>query len=540
MKNIIIRLLCIEAVALSIAGVINFINHNSYWEKTIFRTQTVDFNILSHTLPTKLSYALQKNDVTALQQTLNSNYELFGLVVTNCKTIGKECTNQKIQYLSKFGSKPRAWKNYLKPANLKNYPYSLLQNPPPLYAEWQYKSPHSKDNERQISRKINKGEIIGRVYYVRGVPPNYLDDIKRWIQNPSLDSGAGRVYSLSFIVCLLAGFSVWAIIEMIIYRKAAEEKQLVLEHQNLAALEATRTSEAERQIIHEKNKLLEIENKLARTRGFIGVIQEVIEQDFSSVVSNRLQELQGVFRRLNADIDNITHDLRKAPLIRSGINVSDKTLEKLNYSKLTEVERDKVLSNIATYVEDADETVKSISWAIDGLNEIANLEPVSICVQEEIENFSKNLPPNLCKKWLCIDFHFNSEEQLIINCNSWHLKSIVKNVLYNSSGILIKSRLAQGSAFQGRISVTCLRVGDEAGILVEDNGPGYSDRVLERLYQATGVVNENAEPTRGRGSVIVFSYLSLHGGRVELKNKPEGGAKALFLFPLIPSISSKS
>ena len=55
---------------------------------------------------------------------------------------------------------------------------------------------------------------------------------------------------------------------------------------------------------------------------------------------------------------------------------------------------------------------------------------------------------------------------------------------------------------------------------------------MERLYQAAGTVHENAEATRGRGSIIVFSYLSLHGGRVELTNKAEGGAKAMFLFPL--------
>ncbi len=196
MKKVLARLLVIEFAALAVAVGINYGNHNNYWKKTIFRTQTVDFNMLSHTLPTKLSYALQNNNIEALQQTLNSNYELFGLIVTDCKIETNKCLNQKILYLSKIKEKPPSWRKLLKPSDLTNKPYSLLRNPAPLYAEWYYSSPHSQDVDRQMRNKQNRGQIIGRVYYIRGVPPSYLDDVKRWLQNPLRDSGGGRIYFL--------------------------------------------------------------------------------------------------------------------------------------------------------------------------------------------------------------------------------------------------------------------------------------------------------------------------------------------------------
>lgn len=576
MKKVLIRLLLVEFAALAVAIGINYGNHNTYWKKTIFRTQTVDFNILSHTLPTKLSYALQNNDIEALQQTLNSNYELFGLVVTDCKTERKECQNQKILYLSKVDEKLRPWRQFLKPSDLINQPYSLLRNPPPMYADWYYSSPHSQDTERQVSKKQNQGEIIGRVYYIRGVPPAYLDDVKRWLQNPLMDSGGSRIYLLSFIICILAGFAAWVVIELILYKKVSQEKEFALENerkvaehdkqlaleasqrleiekqfaleanqrlevesqlaqqQNVLASEEKKRLEAENENIKHKNQLLETENKLARTKGFIGGIQEVIEQDFSSVVNNRLQELESIFRRLNTDIDNITHDLRKAPLIRSVEDIPGKTVERLNCLSYDDTVKDSILHDLTKYLQDADQTIKFISWVIDDLNQVANIESTPVYIQQELDRFSQNMPPNLRKKWLFIEFHKQYEEPLWIQNNPWHLRSIVKNVLYNSTAALMEVYEESNYKFKAKISVTCQKIGDEAAIIIEDNGKGFGEQTLKKLYQAPDKVNSNAGAYQGKGSIIVFSYLSLHGGRAELTNNMEGGARATFLFPLAP------
>ena len=180
-------------------------NHEYYWQGTIRRVQTVDFNLLSHTLPTKLSYLLIEKDIEELQKTLNSSYGYFGLVVTDCKTNNTNCQDQKILYSTEID---KTWKQELKKKpkeTLLDSPYNILINPPPLLAETQFTN--SRNEVPQKTGKINQGNIIGRVYYVRGIPPEFNFDLKYWIKKSwedkwFSDKGAGSYYTLILVVTL--------------------------------------------------------------------------------------------------------------------------------------------------------------------------------------------------------------------------------------------------------------------------------------------------------------------------------------------------
>ena len=79
-----------------LAIILIFINYKNFWGKTIRHVETVEFNMLSHSLPTKVSYALINNDLDEIRKTLASNYSFFSLAVTDCKEDRKQCKNQKI------------------------------------------------------------------------------------------------------------------------------------------------------------------------------------------------------------------------------------------------------------------------------------------------------------------------------------------------------------------------------------------------------------------------------------------------------------
>lgn len=196
------RLTIIGSIVFGVTTVSNFLNYQKYWNGTIFATQTVDFNILSHMLPTKLSTTLLQGDTKEIQRTLNSNYGLFGMVVTDCQTAKIDCPNQRILYSSKSS---RQWKQQLQANNLANHPYDLLRDPPPTYAEGHFNNIYSR--ERQFTGKTNSGTIIGRVYYVRGVPPTFIKDYTRWMQNPLVFAGANAIYTLTLVLYMLGGFS---------------------------------------------------------------------------------------------------------------------------------------------------------------------------------------------------------------------------------------------------------------------------------------------------------------------------------------------
>jgi predicted RNA binding protein YcfA (HicA-like mRNA interferase family) len=196
----------------------NWEHYNNYWHGTIFRVQTVDFNMLSHTLPVKLSYTLLQGNIGELQRTLDSNYGLFGLIVTDCKISTKDCLSEQILYQSKSSQK---WTKEISLATLSNHPYDLLQNPPPLQTERQYAKP---DDSKPIpTGKVNSGEIIGRVYYVRGVPPTFIEDYNNWIKNPFKRTGSRTLYTSTFALFFVSGLSAWIIIEVVLSAKRKEQ-----------------------------------------------------------------------------------------------------------------------------------------------------------------------------------------------------------------------------------------------------------------------------------------------------------------------------
>jgi len=172
------RLIKWTSIGITTASVITglfmlgFLRYHRYWNGTIQRIQTVDFNILSHLLPYKLSVALLKQDEQEIQKIINSNYGLSGIVVTNCTEETKECVNQNILYITRS---KRDWKQNLTTEELINHPYDILRDPPPFATENVYPSPRQLD--RQPTGKLNPGKIIGRVYYIRQPPPTFTESL---------------------------------------------------------------------------------------------------------------------------------------------------------------------------------------------------------------------------------------------------------------------------------------------------------------------------------------------------------------------------
>ncbi|MEG4458011.1 type II toxin-antitoxin system HicA family toxin [Microcoleus sp. N9_A1] len=197
----------------------NWENYKNYWHGTIFAVQTVDFNMLSHTLPVKLSYTLLQGNIEELQRTLDSNYGLFGLIVTDCKMAAQNCLSEQILYQSKSSQK---WTKEISLATLSNHPYDLLQSPPPLQAERQYAKP--RDSKPIFTGRVNSGEIIGRVYYVRGVPPTFIEDSNNWIKDPFKVTGSRTLYTSTVALFFVSGLSAWIIIEVVLSAKRNEQR----------------------------------------------------------------------------------------------------------------------------------------------------------------------------------------------------------------------------------------------------------------------------------------------------------------------------
>src|SRR5262245_43209972 len=101
----------------------------SYWLGTIHRVQTVDFNLLHHTLPPTLSMLIIQGRDDEIQKVLDSSYGIFGLVVT-------DPAGQTILYKTEKSYHKKTWQLTLDPDTLsdlssKDEPFDLLTDPPP-------------------------------------------------------------------------------------------------------------------------------------------------------------------------------------------------------------------------------------------------------------------------------------------------------------------------------------------------------------------------------------------------------------------------
>jgi hypothetical protein len=289
------RFSCIGLITFVLGSIANYFNYSGYWKGTIYSVQTVDFNILSHTLPTRISYLLINKNQDELQKALDSNYGFFGIVVTDCVTDQKKCLDQKI--IARTNSQ-RSWTQKISTpeiaeATLQNAPFNILRNPPSIYTEKSFS--HHWDQFPIETGKANQGQIIGRVYYLRGEPPSFWQDYLNWIlrisSNFLQDSGASKYYSITVILLFVQILSLWWFYERNLLAKQKKQEQL----------------EQEQQILEREQQYL-VEQAQQRERGY------------NHQLDNLMQTLRRREQELESSRTNLSAEATKARELESTIN----------------------------------------------------------------------------------------------------------------------------------------------------------------------------------------------------------------------------
>ncbi|GGH77901.1 MAG: HAMP domain-containing histidine kinase [Bacteroidetes bacterium] len=87
----------------------------------------------------------------------------------------------------------------------------------------------------------------------------------------------------------------------------------------------------------------------------------------------------------------------------------------------------------------------------------------------------------------------------------------------------------------GTIRIKTKRNGDSASILIEDEGVGMSKREIERIFDINDHYTRpgtNNEKGNGIGLLIIQDLISLHGGSIHFRSRPEKGTTVELSFPL--------
>ncbi|MEB3175664.1 MAG: type II toxin-antitoxin system HicA family toxin [Cyanobacteriota bacterium] len=200
-----VRLLGIEIVALILGLGLIYKAYDGHWRGVRYRAQTLEFNLLAHTLPPTLSLTLRRGDQAALQAILDSNDGQFGLVLTDPQGKRILALSRPLQW-----GEDR-WRRFLAQKDLAQHPFDFLWDPPSLHPQGLF--PHADSPERLPQPYPKTGKIIGRVYYLRNPPPAFRQDLRDWIRTPHRASSRFELYSLILFSSLWGGAAVWTSVE---------------------------------------------------------------------------------------------------------------------------------------------------------------------------------------------------------------------------------------------------------------------------------------------------------------------------------------
>jgi hypothetical protein len=293
-------------------------HYESYWNGTIHRVQTVDFNILHHTLPACLSQMILAGRDDDIQNALNSNFGIFGMVVTDPS--GREVLFKT----GNFFQKP-SWQKLLSVDFLQKVaePYDLLTDPPPLTPQYLHSTPR-QDEAKSLTRPA--GRVIGRLYYVRGVPPAFLEDLTTFANWAEL-RGSGRGYVLLTLVMIgfATSFTVsilWR--QRILQLKEAElqtrENQLSLRRKALDHLNADIASQRKRKEWLEQESELAYQRALRIRESLLKLKEDIVIPDADGgespddedgvIVRPPLHKASSLIGEVESLLPELTHNAR--------------------------------------------------------------------------------------------------------------------------------------------------------------------------------------------------------------------------------------
>ncbi len=115
-------------------------------------------------------------------------------------------------------------------------------------------------------------------------------------------------------------------------------------------------------------------------------------------------------------------------------------------------------------------------------------------------------------------------EPLPLLCDREQIVQALTNLLKNAV-----EAVAEGGRPGGRVVVRATREDGSAVVTIDDDGPGLPAAERHRLFEPYVTTKHRGS---GLGLAIVRKIVEEHGGRVELCDRPEGGARARLLLPI--------
>ncbi|MFH1135679.1 MAG: ATP-binding protein [Pseudomonadota bacterium] len=143
---------------------------------------------------------------------------------------------------------------------------------------------------------------------------------------------------------------------------------------------------------------------------------------------------------------------------------------------------------------------------------------------ESIRSIMSILAAQSAFKNMEVEYRFGSE-RFPVNMDRDHLAQIIINIALNAS---------QAMPGGGCLHIGLSREGEQAVILLEDNGPGIPDNIKNKIFDPFFTTKPVGQGT-GLGLSICFRIVESYNGTIGLETGTAGGAAFLVRLPLAPA-----
>lgn len=178
-----------------------------------------------------------------------------------------------------------------------------------------------------------------------------------------------------------------------------------------------------------------------------------------------------------------------------------------------------VLQSTSSYIDLTAEMIQSFKKLIH--NKEVTFE---VCDVNEIIQFTFEA---MSVQMRAVRIHFDLDETLpLIEVNRMQLVQVIMNIIKNALDVFQEHRTKDPM-----ISIKTSRADHHAlQIVIEDNGPGMAEEILENLFIPCFTTKKNG---MGMGLKICQQIIQAHGGRISVHSRSGQGARFHFTLPVI-------
>jgi two-component system NtrC family sensor kinase len=124
-----------------------------------------------------------------------------------------------------------------------------------------------------------------------------------------------------------------------------------------------------------------------------------------------------------------------------------------------------------------------------------------------------------------------------VPCYEGELKQVLLNIIVNAAQAISLRRTRSGAHDLGRITISTCRRGNEARIVIVDDGVGMDEATRVRVFDPFFTTKDVGHGT-GQGLSLAHAIIvQKHGGRIEVASSPGEGSCFTVALPLTVSVS---